>query len=116
MELKVSHEAGYVLAGTAGPIDDSADGLFRQYLHPLVGQSGTRLVLDLSNSNFITSRGLGAIMSLVVHANTNSSRVIVAACTPFVAVVFDRSKLTQFLEILPSTAEAVGRILDESPS
>jgi anti-anti-sigma factor len=113
MELNLSHENGYVLAGTAGPIDDSADDLFREYLHPLVGQAGTNVILDLSKSNFITSKGLGQLVSLIIHANTSSSRVILAGCTPFLTVVLDRSKLTQFFEIVPTTADAIRRILDE---
>ena len=112
MELNLSHEPGYVLASTVGPIDDSVDELFREYLHPLIGQSGTRLILDLSKSNFITSKGLGQLVSLAVHANTNSSRVILAACTPFVSVVLDRSKLSQFFEVVESAAAAIRRVLD----
>jgi anti-sigma B factor antagonist len=107
MELTVSHEAGYVLACTAGPIDDSAGDLFREYLHPLIGQRGTKLVLDLSKSNFITSSGLGQLMSLVVHANTNSSQVVLAAPTPFLSVVFDRSKVNLFFTVAGTVAEAI---------
>lgn len=107
MELTVSHEAGYVLASTVGPIDDSAGELFREYLHPLVGQRGAKLVLDLSKSNYITSSGLGELMSLVVHANTSSSQVVLAAATPFLSVVFDRSKVNLFFTVVGTVAEAV---------
>jgi hypothetical protein len=55
MELKVSHEEGYVLAATVGTVDDAARELFRESLHPLVGQSGTNLVLDLSQSKTRTA-------------------------------------------------------------
>jgi anti-anti-sigma factor len=113
MELNLSHESGYVLAVTAGPIDDSVEDLFREYLHPLVGRPGTNVIFDLSKSNFITSKGLGQLVSLTIHANTSSSRVILAGCTAFLAVVLDRSKLTQFFEIVPTTANAIRRILDE---
>ena len=112
MELTLSHESGYVLAATSGPIDDGAEGLFREYLHPLVGQAGTNLILDLSKSNFVTSTGLGQLVSLAIHANTSSSRVIFAGCTPFVSVVLDRSKLTQFFEIAPTATDAIRRVLD----
>jgi anti-anti-sigma factor len=116
MELKLSHEPGYVLARTVGPIDDSVGELFREYLHPLVGQGGTRLILDLSQSNFITSKGLGQMVSLAVHANTNSSRVILAGCTPFVSVVMDRSKLSLFFEIVENAPTAIRRALDGGAS
>jgi anti-anti-sigma factor len=112
MQLQVSHETGYVLASTSGPIDDSAGGLFREYLHPLVGQSGTKVVLDLSKSERINSAGIGALVLLVTHANTNSSRVLLTACSPFVSIVLSRSALDRFFDIADSLPEAVQRVLD----
>ena len=112
MELQVSHEAGYVLASTSGPIDGSAGELFREYLHPLVGQSGTRLVLDLSKSDRINSAGIGELVQLVTHANTNSSRVLLAACSPFVSIVLNRSGLDRFFDTADSLPEAIQRVLD----
>lgn len=107
MELNVSHGAGYVLAATLGAIDDSAGPKFKDQLFPLVGRPGTKLVLDLSGSNYITSSGLGMLMSLVVHANTNSSQVVMAAATPFLSVVFERSKVHLFFALARTVAEAV---------
>ncbi len=112
MELQLSHEDGYVLAATAGPIDDSAGELFREYLHPLVGQSGTRLVLDLARSERINSAGIGQLVSLVSNANTNSSRVILAAASPFVSIVFTRSGLDRFFDLVDGVPEAIRRVLD----
>ena len=111
MQLDVSHEDGYILARTSGPVDDSAGELFRQYLHPLVGQRGTKVVLDLSKSERINSLGLGQLAILVANANTNSSRVVLAACTPFVSIVLDRSKLDAFFQTAASVSEAVSRHL-----
>ena len=111
MELKVSHEEGYVLATTAGTIDDDARELFRESLHPLVGQSGTNLVLDLSQSNLINSDGIGQLVSVVTHANTSGSRVVLAACSPFIAEVLDRNKLNTFFEMADSVPDAIRRVL-----
>ena len=114
MQLDLSHEDGYVLASAAGPIDDSAEELFREYLHPLVGQRGTKVVLDLSKSERVNSVGLGQLVILAVNANTNSSRVVLTACSPFVSIVLDRSKLDAFFETAASVSEAVSRLLDQA--
>ncbi|MGO9110162.1 MAG: STAS domain-containing protein [Thermoguttaceae bacterium] len=111
MELKVSHEEGYVLASTIGAFNDAAKELFRESLHPLVGQSGTNVVLDLSQSNYITSDGIAQLISVVAHANTNGSRIVLAACSPFISVVLDRCKLNRFFEMADSVAEAIRRVL-----
>jgi anti-anti-sigma factor len=110
MDLTVSRKEGYVLAATTGQIDDSADGLFREHLFSLLAQSGTNVVLDLSQSQLITSHGIGHLVSLAAHANTNSSRVILAACSPFVSIVLSRCKLDGFFETADSVDAAVRRI------
>ena len=111
MELKVSHEEGYVLAATSGPIDDVSRELFRESLHPLVGQGGTNVVLDLSQSSFITSDGIGQLVSVVTHANTSSSRVVLAACSPFISVVINRCKLDKFFDMAESVPEGIRLVL-----
>jgi len=112
MELRISHEEGYVLAATQGTVDDAARDLFRESLHPLVGQSGTNVVLDLSQSNYITSDGMGQLISIVTHANTSSSRVVLAACSPFISEVMNRCKLNRFFEMADSVPDAICRVLD----
>ena len=112
MELNVSHEDGYVLAVTTGPIDESAKPLFAEYLHPLVGERGTNVVIDLSQSNFITSNGIGQLVSLATHANTNGSHVVLAACSPFIALTLDRCKLNRFFDMARTVPEAIGHALD----
>lgn len=110
MELRVSHEAGYVLANTEGSIDDSAEALFLEYLHPLLGQKGTKLVLDLSKSKYISSKGLGQLVALAAHANMNASKVVLAACSPFISVVLDRSKLSTFFTVAATVPEAISSL------
>ena len=107
MELDVSHASGYVLAAVRGFLDESADGLFREHLHPLVGQPGTTLVLDLSGAKRVNSAGLSHLVMLASNANTNASRVVLAAPSPFLAVVLNRSKLDQFFEIAATVSEAI---------
>jgi anti-anti-sigma factor len=110
MELKVEKKEGYVLATASGYVDDSARELFRDQLHPLVGQRGTKLVLDLADAKRINSAGLSHLVLLVTNANTNTSRVVLAACSPFIAVVLNRSKLDQFFELAENVDDAVARL------
>ena len=112
MELHVSHENEYVLARTSGLIDESAENLFREHLHPLVQQPGTRLILDLSKSERINSSGLGQLVLLVADANTRSSRVVLAACSPFISEVLRQSKLDRYFDVAESVAGALDRLSD----
>ena len=111
MELKVSHEEGYVLAATVGFVDDAARELFRALLHPLVEQRGTNVVLDLSRSKFINSNGIAELVSLTTHANARGSRVVLAACSPFIAEVLERCKLDTFFTMVDSVPGAISLVL-----
>jgi len=111
MDLKVSCEEGYVLAAATGAVDESAKPLFDEQLHHLVGQRGAKLVLDLSGSNFITSSGIGQLVSLAAHANANGSRVILAACSPFIAMALERGKLDRFFDMAESVPDAIKQVL-----
>ena len=116
MDLTIFPKEGYVLAAVTGRIDDSADRLFREHLFSLLAQSSTNVVLDLSQAKLMSSHGIGHLVSLAAHANTNSSRVILAACSPFVAIVLTRCKLDGFFEMAESVEAAVRRIRGEQKS
>jgi anti-anti-sigma factor len=110
MELRVSQEEGYVLAATHGIFDVAATGPFRELLYPLIGQGGTNMVLDLSQSNSINSAGIGQLILLVTNANTHGSRVVLAACSPFVSEVLERCRLDRLTEIASTVPDAIRRI------
>jgi anti-anti-sigma factor len=79
-------------------------------LFPSLARAGANVVLDLSQAKFISSHGIGHLVSLAAHANTNSSRVILAACSPFVSIVLTRCKQGTFFETADSVDAAVRRI------
>lgn len=115
MNLAVSYEDGYVFAVTEGRLDDSAGNVFRDQLWAAVEKAGTAVVLDLSHSPHMTSHGMGHLVSLVAHANSHSSRVILAACAPFVSIVFSRCRLDRFFETADSVPAAVQRLVEKPP-
>ena len=112
MNLTVAPHSGYTVAKTEGYIDETAREPFRDQLHPIVGQRNVRLIMDLSGSNRINSQGLGHLVTLVVHANTNSSRVIFCCVPSFLAIVFETSKLNSFFEIVKTMDDAIASLAD----
>jgi anti-anti-sigma factor len=109
MQIEVSRHSGYVLGRTTGPLDDSTRDAFRDQLHPLVANSGTRLILDLTGSQRINSQGVGSLVALVADANTHDSSVILCNLQSFVAVVITVTKLDKYFEITGSLDEAIAR-------
>ena len=113
MEVTFVPHDGYLLARTSGPINEAARDAFLQQLHPLVAD-GTRLILDLAGSERIDSQGVSNLVTLVAHANTNSSRVIFCNLQPYVAQVLSVTKLDKFFDVAPSLDEAIARATQSS--
>jgi len=107
VELLVTDLQGAVLAETKGPINEAIKDLLREKIHPLVAVAGAKVILDLSGSPRIDSEGLGHLVTLVAHANTNGSRVILCRVSPFIAVVIGVSKLDKFFELAETREEAL---------
>lgn len=108
MEVTFVPHDRYVIVQTRGPINEEARDVFQQQLHPLVAD-GTRLILDLSGSQRIDSQGVSNLVTLVAHANTNSSRVIFCNLQAYVATVLSVTKLDKFFDVAPTLDEAVAR-------
>jgi anti-anti-sigma factor len=106
MNVTVTNHDGYVLAKTEGDLDESARSTFRELLHPLVGEPGTQLIIDLGGSKRITSAGVSHLVTLVADANTRGSRVTLCHLSPFVAEVIAVTKLDKYLDIAPDVASA----------
>jgi anti-anti-sigma factor len=109
VDLSVTRHEGYVLATISGPLDETARNQFRETLHPLVAQRGTCLIVDLSGSNRINSPGIGNLVALVADANTNGSKVIFAAPSPFIAGVLSVTKLDTFFDVAATQPEAIAK-------
>src|SRR6188508_2449364 len=107
MELTLSTRDGFTVATTSGVLDDSAKEVFREKLHPLVGEKGTRLIVDLSGSLRVNSPGIGNMVALNADANTNDSRVVFCNLQPYVKMVIGVTKLDRFFNIVEDLEAAV---------
>ncbi len=107
MELTLSTRDGFTVATTSGVLDDSAKEVFREKLHPLVGEKGTRLIVDLSGSLRVNSPGIGNMVALNADANTNDSRVVFCNLQPYVTMVIGVTKLDRFFNIVKDLDEAL---------
>jgi anti-sigma B factor antagonist len=109
MQLKLSSQDGCTIAASSGPLDETAREPFREHLHPLVGNKGARLVLDLAGSQRVNSAGIGNLVALTADANTNDSRVVLCNLQPYVETVISITKLDRFFLIAADVAAAIAR-------
>ena len=113
LELTLSSKDGIPVATTKGNLDGSAREAFREKLHPLVGQRGARLIVDLSGSERVNSAGIGNLVALTADANTNDSRVVYCNMTPYVSTVIGVTKLDKYFHVA-SDVEAAVKVCQEN--
>ena len=110
MELTVTPHDGFVLATLSGPMGEEARDLFREHLHPLIGENGAKFLLDLSGVQRINSPGVGSLVALAADANTHGGRVILCDPSSFVTVVLNVTRLNSFFEIAATVEEGRERL------
>jgi anti-anti-sigma factor len=92
------------LAGEAG--FTSADVLDQQ-LHRVAEHRPRSVVFDLAGLSFISSLGMGALVSFRNRTVQHGGRVRLAATQPLVADAIRRANLASLFEIHPTTAAAL---------
>jgi len=107
MDVTLSARDGFTVATTKGVLDDTAKEPFREKLHPLVGEKGTKLIVDLSGSPRVNSAGIGNMVALNADANTNGSHVVFCNLQPYVSMVISVTKLDKFFNITADLDTAV---------
>ncbi len=110
LEISMSSKDGITVATTKGNLDESAREAFREKLHPLVGQKGTQLIVDLSGSERVNSAGIGNLVALTADANTNDSRVVFCNMKPYVSMVISVTKLDKYFLLAKDVDAAVNAL------
>ncbi|OFJ51901.1 STAS domain-containing protein [Mycolicibacterium grossiae] len=78
----------------------------RKELHRLVDEGNTRVVVDLSGTDFIDSSGLGAVISGLKAARQAGGDLRIAAPTRQVVTVLELTNLDRVLRAYDSADEA----------
>jgi anti-sigma B factor antagonist len=110
MDMTVTPHADHILVSIAGPLGEDAREAFRGQLHPLIGESGAKFLIDLSDVPRINSPGVGSLVALAADANTHGGRVVLCNPSSFVTVVLNVTRLNTFFEIAPTIEEGRQRL------
>lgn len=78
----------------------------RALVAQVVGNGRSRLVLDLSGTDFMDSSGLGAVVSALKSARQAGGDLRIAALTPQVEMVLKLTNLDKVLRAHPTVQDA----------
>ena len=68
--------------------------------------TGSKTLIDLSGVPYMDSAGLGAVLTFYAGAQRHGTRYAIAGMAPRIRVMFEVSKVDQFLSLYPSVEEA----------
>jgi anti-anti-sigma factor len=93
-----------------GEIDSNTFSQLIEYADQQLAAGHTRLVLDLSGVNYISSAGLVALQTIVGRAAAYNGKAIVCGVNAPVMKVLKLAGFDQFLGVMPDRASAVASL------
>ena len=118
MELTPKRYADTVVLAPAGRIDHSTSEGFKAALAPHLARCAAgqdRIILDLGGVEYISSVGLRVLMLASKQAKAQGGAIGVAALQPNVREIFDISRFTMVLNVLPVGARGPRAALAAGP-
>ncbi len=107
MEMSVQAEESFYVISVKEPRIDAATALnFKEEVRRHSQNAPTRVVLDLTQVNFIDSSGLGAIVATMKHLSPDR-KLVLAGLTPAVEKVFQLTRMDSVFDIFLNLDDAL---------
>ena len=97
LTLRTEKNGDEITVHGSGRITSSTSALLQKTVRELIPQS-RRILLDLSNVNYIDSSGIGAMVSVCLAANRQDCELKVVNAQPRIRDLFEITKLSTVFE------------------
>ncbi len=81
--------------------------LFRQDMNNLLNQDSQNLILNLAETTYINSAGLGIIAESVVQAKRNNKELVISNMEDSIKEIFSIVKFSSFMKLFEVEEEAI---------
>lgn len=105
MEIVERTEEGVRCVALSGRLDSNTSRELEQKLLPMVDEEGSRLLVDLTDLNYISSAGLRVFLLAAKRSKKQQSKIVLAALSENVREVFDISGFSTLFTIATSPRE-----------
>ncbi len=106
MQTREHHDNGLDVLAIEGEIDLACSPELRALLHVYAKKKSRALLLDFQGVSYVDSSGLATLVEYVRLAQPFGGKFGLAHVSDRVRTIFDLVRLTEFLPIFPSVAEA----------
>ena len=111
MEITQTEMNGIVVVALQGRLDTNTSVTLEEELLNLAGEKSRRIVVDLSELDFISSSGLRVLLTAGKKSKGVNGRIVLCALTDHVKQVFDVAGFTMLFSLYPSQEEAVKSLI-----
>jgi anti-sigma B factor antagonist len=116
LTVQASKVGSASVVSAAGDLDIHSAPVLLAQLGPLSVVRGVRLVVDLSDVEFIDSTGLGVLVTTLKHVREAGGRLDVVATAPRVLKVFRITGLDAVIPLHGTLAEATTSAEKDAPT
>lgn len=114
MQIKEHHEAGLEVLAIEGEIDLASSPDLRALLHACAKKKSPAVLVDFAKVEYVDSSGLATLVEYVRLAQKYGGKFALVHVSDRVRTIFDLVRLTEFLPIHASLAEARAALLAPS--
>jgi anti-sigma B factor antagonist len=115
LRLDPEKKGSEIFVRATGRITSSTAAKFENMLRDLVS-NGNRVVLDLTNIDYIDSSGLGALVAVYMHASRTKCELELANPRTRVKDLFSRSGLGSFFSKVQEAGAQHDELFGQTPS
>lgn len=107
MNIAESRREGNLIIAPSGRIDSSTSSTFDRHLSTAIDRGDTRLVIDLSELEYISSTGLSAFLSAAKKIKAAGGRMALTGINSRIRLVFEMSGFLRLFPIFPTIEAAL---------
>ncbi|MFM2057780.1 MAG: hypothetical protein RLY71_2165 [Pseudomonadota bacterium] len=107
LEYAVTEAQGARIYSIKGRVDSATAGQMEQALKDVFNKPGSRVVVDFSALDYISSAGLRVVLMQAKRAKQTQSRLVLCGLSTQVREVFEISGFLKILDVVPNQAAAL---------
>lgn len=113
MQFAQTRYADVVVASVSGRVDHANADQFKAGLAPFLAEcsgGGSKLLLDLSGLEYISSAGLRVLMLAARDVKAQNGTLVVCELQPVVREIFEISRFNVVFKVYPDLGAALGEL------
>ncbi|MCP4581282.1 MAG: STAS domain-containing protein [candidate division Zixibacteria bacterium] len=107
MDIQKRIDGDIAILSLAGRLDLTSASSLKEASKNVLSSDSKKMVLNLSDVDFINSSGLGALVSILKEVRKSQGSMKLTNLAPYVKEIFDITQLSNIFDIFPDENQAL---------